>query len=57
MSWSNNIILAFENHRLVVGGGMTLPKDRVPYSAIVDRPPLMLPDGARMIVWTIVNGI
>jgi allantoinase len=30
-------------------------KDRVPYSAIVDRPPLALPDGARMIVWTIVN--
>ena len=34
---------------------MTLPKERVPYSAIVDRPPLVLPGGARMIVWTIVN--
>lgn len=34
---------------------MKLPKDRVPYSAIVDRPPLKLPDGARMAVWTIVN--
>ncbi len=34
---------------------MTLPKDRVPYSAIVDRPPLVLPDGARMVVWIIVN--
>ena len=34
---------------------MTFPKDRIPYSAIVDRPPLVLPDGARMIVWTIVN--
>ncbi len=34
---------------------MTLPKDRVPYSAIVDRPPLVLPGGARMVVWTIVN--
>lgn len=34
---------------------MALPKDRVPYSAIVDRPPLVLPDGARMVVWTIVN--
>jgi len=34
---------------------MTLPKDRVPYSAIVDRPALRLPDGARMVVWTIVN--
>jgi len=33
----------------------TLPKDRVPYSAIVDRPPLALPDGARMVVWSIVN--
>ena len=31
------------------------PKDRVPYSAIVDRPPLKLPDGARVAVWTIVN--
>src|SRR5580704_6785562 len=31
------------------------PTERVPYSAIVDRPPLALPDGARMIVWTIVN--
>src|SRR4249920_169699 len=29
--------------------------ERVPYSAIVDRPPLKLPDGARMVVWTIVN--
>ena len=34
---------------------MTFPKDRVPFSAIVDRPPLVLPDGARMVVWTIVN--
>ncbi|HEV3240136.1 MAG TPA: polysaccharide deacetylase family protein [Casimicrobiaceae bacterium] len=31
------------------------PRQRVPYSAIVDRPQLALPDGARMIVWTIVN--
>jgi peptidoglycan/xylan/chitin deacetylase (PgdA/CDA1 family) len=31
------------------------PRDRVPYSAIVDRPPLELPKGARMVVWTIVN--
>jgi len=34
---------------------MTFPKDRVPYSAIVDRPPLVLPDGGRLIVWAIVN--
>jgi len=31
------------------------PRERVPYSAIVDRPPLTLPDGARMAVWSIVN--
>lgn len=34
---------------------MPLPHTRIPYSAIVDRPPLKLPDGARMAVWTIVN--
>ena len=32
-----------------------IPRERVPYSAIVDRPPLKLPGGARMVVWTIVN--
>jgi allantoinase len=31
------------------------PSQRVPYAAIVDRPPLTLPDDARMIVWTVVN--
>ena len=34
---------------------MTSFSDRVPYSAIVDRPPLKLPGGKRMAVWTIVN--
>jgi peptidoglycan/xylan/chitin deacetylase (PgdA/CDA1 family) len=34
---------------------MKLPKDRVAYSAIVDRPSLELPNGARIAVWTIVN--
>ena len=34
---------------------MQKPGDRIPYSAIVDRPPLPLPGGARMVVWTIVN--
>jgi allantoinase len=34
---------------------MQLPRDRVPYSAIVDRPKLELPGGARLAVWTIVN--
>src|SRR5271156_3464277 len=32
-----------------------LPTDRIPYSAITERPPLKLPDGARMAVWVIVN--
>lgn len=32
-----------------------IPRDRTPYSAIVDRPPLKLPGGARIVVWTIVN--
>jgi allantoinase len=31
------------------------PQERVPYSALPDRPTLHLPDGARMVVWTIVN--
>src|SRR5712691_9447039 len=34
---------------------MTLPRERAPYSAIVDRPKLTLPNGARIVVWTIVN--
>src|SRR5262249_35923305 len=34
---------------------MTIPRERVPYSAIVDRPKLKLPAGKRIIVWTIVN--
>jgi allantoinase len=32
-----------------------IPRERIPYSAIVDRPPLTLPGGARMVVWTVVN--
>ena len=35
--------------------GPMIPRQRSDYSAIVDRPPLKLPGGARMIVWTIVN--
>ena len=31
------------------------PRERLPYSAIVDRPPLQLPDGARLVVLTVVN--
>jgi allantoinase len=32
-----------------------IPRERTPYSAIVDRPPLKLPGRARVVVWTIVN--
>ncbi len=31
------------------------PRERVPYSAIVDREPLKLPGSGRLVVWTIVN--
>jgi allantoinase len=31
------------------------PQDRIAYSPIVERPPLKLPNGARVAVWTIVN--
>ncbi len=34
---------------------MKFPMERVPYSAIIDRPPLPLPGGARMAVWICVN--
>ena len=31
------------------------PSERAPYSAIVDRPLLKLPEGVRLVVWPIVN--
>jgi allantoinase len=34
---------------------MMIPRERCAYSAIVDRPPLKLPNRARIVVWTIVN--
>lgn len=34
---------------------VTKPGDRIDYSAIVDRPPLTLPDGLRLVVWPVVN--
>jgi allantoinase len=34
---------------------LMLPRDRLAYSAITERAPLKLPDGARMVVWVIVN--
>ena len=32
-----------------------LPRERCEFSAIVDRPPLKLPGGARVVFWSIVN--
>jgi peptidoglycan/xylan/chitin deacetylase (PgdA/CDA1 family) len=32
-----------------------IPSERAEYSAIVDRPPLKLPNDARIVFWTIVN--
>jgi allantoinase len=32
-----------------------IPRERAPFSAIVDRPKLTLPNGNRVIIWTIVN--
>ena len=32
-----------------------LPTERIAFSAIKDRPRLTLPDGARLVVWVIVN--
>src|SRR6201997_727383 len=32
-----------------------LPTDRIAYSPITERPPLQLPNGARMVVWIVVN--
>src|ERR1700682_3965504 len=37
------------------GRGPMLPRERCDFSAIVDRPALELPGGARIVVWTIVN--
>jgi allantoinase len=31
------------------------PRDRVAFSAIIDRPKLTLPDGLRLVVWPIIN--
>jgi len=30
------------------------PGDRLPYSAIIDREPLTLPDGARVVIWPVL---
>ena len=41
---------------IIASRGMTmLPTERISYSPITERPPLKLPNGARMAVWVIVN--
>src|SRR5260370_1425059 len=35
--------------------GPMLPRDRCDFSAIVDRPAMKLPGGARIVIWSIVN--
>ncbi len=32
-----------------------IPSKRLPYVPIIDRPPLKLPGGARMVIWPVVN--
>jgi len=32
-----------------------IPSKRLEYSAIIDRPPLKLPGGARVVVWPVIN--
>ena len=32
-----------------------IPRERIPYSAVVDRSPLRLPGDARLVVWPVVN--
>jgi len=43
------------SQRTLESRAQTIPRDRALYSAIVDRPPLVLPDGHCIVVWTIVN--
>ena len=31
-----------------------MPGDRLPFSAITDRKPLILPDGAKLVLWPIL---
>jgi allantoinase len=41
--------------RKVPGKRPLLPHDRIAYSPIVERPPIKLPNGARMAIWVVVN--
>src|SRR6202007_1919458 len=47
--------MAKRMNKKVRTGNPMLPRERSTYSAIADRPPLKLPDGARVVFWSIVN--
>jgi hypothetical protein len=40
---------------MIIKEGVMLPSERLDFSAIGQRPKLALPDGARLVVWVIVN--
>lgn len=40
---------------ITAGMTHTTPRQRIDFSPIVDRPPLELPEGVRLVVWPIVN--
>src|SRR5215216_6700329 len=42
-------------HAAPVHTEVLMAEPRAPFSAIVDRPPLKLPDGARVAVWVCIN--
>jgi allantoinase len=47
-----NLLDNFQIHK---GKNIMLPSKRLDYSPIIDRPPLKLPGGARVVVWPVVN--
>src|SRR6202022_743408 len=52
MSNANRAIVVLPEHQLEV---RMIPRERCAYSAIADRPPLKLPNSARIVVWNVVN--
>src|ERR1044072_2299921 len=51
----NKDLLSQRQERSVAVPDPMIPSQRAEFSAIVDRPPLKLPNNARVIFWTIVN--
>jgi hypothetical protein len=50
--------IKFKSVAKAISGETAMPRslnERVPYDAIVDRPPLKLPGDARLAVWLIVT--